>query len=107
DRVVDEHDALAGEDLAHRIELDPHAGIAATLLRLDERAADVVIADQAELEADTRSLAVAERDRVARVGHRDHDVGLGRMFARERVADPAAHAVHRLTEHAAIGPREV
>ena len=46
DRVVDEHDALAFENAAHRVQLDAHAEVADRLLRLDEGAADVVVADE-------------------------------------------------------------
>ncbi len=60
DRVVDEHDALALHDLAHGVELDLDAEVADRLLRLDERPADVVIADEAEGEGDARLLGVTE-----------------------------------------------
>src|SRR5437867_1422572 len=45
DRVVHQHDPLAGQDLAHRVELDAHAGIPLALMGLDEGAADVMVAD--------------------------------------------------------------
>ena len=45
------------------------------VLRLDERAADVVIADQPEVERQPGLLGVAERGRHAGVGHRDDEVG--------------------------------
>ena len=44
---------------------------------------DIVVADDAELEGDARGRGVAERRGHAGIGHRDHDVGLGRRFARQ------------------------
>ena len=83
DRVVHEDDALALDDLAHRVQLDLDAEVADRLLGLDERAPDVVVADEAEGERDARLLGVAERRVHAGVGHGHDDVGLGRVLARE------------------------
>ena len=52
--IVDQHDALALQQVPHRIQLQLDAEIADRLRRLDEGAADVVIADQ--------RLAVREPD---------------------------------------------
>ena len=54
DRVVDDDDALALQDFALGVEFYFNAEIANRLLRLDERAADIMIADQAELEGNLR-----------------------------------------------------
>ena len=66
DRVVDQHDALALDDLAHRVQLDLDAEVADRLLGLDERAPDVVVADEAEPEGDARLLRVARGPRTCR-----------------------------------------
>ena len=60
DAVVDEHDALAADDagIGRMLELD--AERADALLRLDEGAADVVVADDAELEGDVGFLRKAD-----------------------------------------------
>ena len=50
----------------------PNSRIA--LGRLDEGAADIVVADDAELERHAGMLAVAERGRHAGIRHRHHDV---------------------------------
>ena len=55
DRVVDQHDALALEHLAHRVELELDAEVPDRLLRLDEGAPDVVVADQAPARTGSRS----------------------------------------------------
>ena len=65
-----------------RVELHPQAVLAQLLPRLDERARDVAVLDQAVVARDARSLRVAVRGRVAGVGHGDHHVGLDRRLAR-------------------------
>ena len=47
DRVVDDDEALAGDDLGQRVELHPQAVLAQLLARLDERARDVAVLDEA------------------------------------------------------------
>ncbi len=46
--IVNQHDSLAFEQRTHWIQLQPDAEVADGLPRLDESAADIVIADQAE-----------------------------------------------------------
>src|SRR5258708_39849733 len=60
-RVVDQDDALAFDRGAVRRMLHAHAGFADRLRRLDEGAADIVVADDAELERYAGMLAVADR----------------------------------------------
>ena len=83
DRVVDQHDALAVDHGAVGRVLEAHAQVADRLRRLDEGAADIVVADDAELVGDARVLREADRRRHAGIRHRHDDVGLGRRFARE------------------------
>ena len=47
DRVVDDDQPLAADDVAQRVELQPDAQLPDRLARLDERAADVGVLDQA------------------------------------------------------------
>ena len=82
-RVVDQHDALAVDHRAVGAVLEPHAKGADVLRRLDEGAADIVVADDAELVRDARRLRVADRRRHAGIGHRHDDVGVGRGLAGE------------------------
>ena len=63
-------------------------------MRLDERAADVVVADQAHLERQPGLLGVADGGRHAGVGHRDHDVGAARR-SRARAGGRAPCAPRR------------
>ena len=107
DRIVDHGHAAAGENAAHRVELYAHVPVAVGLPRLDEGPSDVVVADQAQLEAYPRGLAVAEGDRVARVRNGDHDIGVGAVLLGQPAAEPAPHAVDIRAEDAAVGAREV
>ena len=78
------------------------------LRRLDERAADVVVADQPVLELEAGLLGESERHGVRGVGHAEHHLGAGRrLLARQLAAELAARAVHRLAEDRAVGPGEV
>ena len=65
DRIVDEHDALAGEHVAVGVVLEADAHVADGVGRLDEGAADVVVADDAEIEGQAGGLGVADRRRRA------------------------------------------
>ena len=87
DRVVDDDQPLAADDVAQRVELEPDAELADGLAGLDEGAADVGVLDQALAVGDAGLLRVADRGRGARLGRRDDQVGLDRVLARQ----PAAH----------------
>ncbi len=107
DRVVDQHDAPALEHVAHRVELDADAHRAQALARLDEGAADVVVADQAPLEGQPALPREAERRAHPAVGHRADDVGVGRLLARELAAEREPRLEHRAAEDQAVRAREV
>ncbi len=107
DRVVDDDDPPALEHAADRVELDAHVPVPHRLPRLDEGASDVMVADEAELERQLRSFRVPEGDRVARIGHRDHDVRRHRRFLGEAPPELAADLVDVLPEDAAVGTREI
>ena len=86
DRIVHQNHALPFEHAAHRIQFQLHAEIADGLLRLDERAADVVIADQPHAKRNAGFRRVADRRRHARIGHRRDDVGFHGMLARQQAS---------------------
>src|SRR3546814_21087592 len=81
--------------------------LAYVIRRRDEGAADIVVADDAELEGDLRFLGEAERRRHAGIGHRDHHVGLDRAFARQLGADALARLVDAGPLDHRIGPGEI
>ena len=96
--------------LHHRavgIMLQPHAEFAHRLLRLDEGAPDIMVADDAELEGNAGGLRIADRRGHARIRHRHDDVGIDRGFAGELGAHFLAHFVDRTSLNDGIGPREI
>ena len=91
-RIVHQNHALALQQVAHRIQLQLHAEVANGLRWLDERAAHIVIADQRVAERQARFRRIAQRRRHARIRHRNHNVGIGRAFARQQTG-PASRAI--------------
>src|SRR2546422_2399236 len=73
DGVVHHPHPPALEHLAHRVQLHLHPEVTDPLLGLDERPADVVLADQPHLVGRPGFLGVAERRARSRVRHRDDD----------------------------------
>src|SRR5688500_1551789 len=107
ERIIHHDDAFAVDDLAHRVVLDADAEVAALLRRVDEGAADVVIADEPELVRDAALLGVAERRGVRGVGHTEHAVGSDGLLARKLAAERAPRAVDARAPDAGVGPCEV
>ena len=87
--------------------LHAHAEFAHRLRRLDEGAADIMVADDAELVGHAACLREAERGRHAGIGHRHDDVGVDRRFARRARAHALAHVVDAAAVHDRVGPGEV
>src|SRR5512132_2572201 len=67
DRVIDKNDPLAGNHSAVGGMLEPDALVANGLRRLNKRATDVVIANDAELVGDFCLLGETDRSRHTRV----------------------------------------
>ncbi len=107
DRVVDQDHALAVELGARRVVLQLHAEMANVVRGLDEGAADIVVADDAELEGHAALGGVADRRRHAGVGHRDHQVGVDVALAGELGADALPRLVDAGALDDAVGAREV
>src|SRR5947207_2950931 len=74
---------LAGDDIGERVELHPQAVPAQLLPRLDERARDVAVLDEAVVLREPRGAREPARGRVTGVGHRDDEIGVDRRLARE------------------------
>src|SRR5437867_10782367 len=87
--------------------LQTDAEVADLVGRLDESPADIMIANNPQLEWQTRFLRISDRRRHARIGDRDDDVGIDRAFAREFLADALACLVDALPLDDAVGAREV
>ncbi len=107
DRVVHDDQPLARDGVRQRVELEAHAVLAQRLVGLDERAPDVAVLDQAVAEREARRACVALRRGSARVGHGDHDVGVGRRLDREALAHALALGVQRLAVHLGVRASEV
>src|SRR5262249_58586170 len=71
DGVVDEYDPLAGDDCAIGAVFEADPELADLLARLNERAPDIVVADDAELVGNARLLGVADGRPRAGIANRD------------------------------------
>ena len=107
ERVVDHHDPLAGQVLGEGVELQRHAAVADLLRRLDERAPDVAVLDQPVVERHAAGPGVPDGGGDRGVGHRDHDVGVGRRLAGQLGAEPLADVVHVAAVPHRVGAGEV
>src|SRR3546814_15971331 len=83
------------------------AEMADLLRRLDEGAADVVIAGEAELEGNAGLGGVADGRRYAGIGHRHDDVGFDRRLSGQLAADPLTDLVDRGAFDDTVRAREV
>src|SRR5215472_2893768 len=88
------HDAVVHQNHASALDRGPvgivfqlHPEMADMVARLDEGAADIVVADDAEFEGDARFGGIADRRRHAGIRHRDHDIGFHARLARKLGAD--------------------
>src|SRR4029077_16980381 len=70
DRVVDNDQPLAPDDVAERVELHPAAEMTERLGRVDKSPPDIGVLDQARPVRDARRLRVANRSGRARFGYR-------------------------------------
>src|SRR4051812_42088862 len=106
-RVVDQDDALAFDRRAVGRMLHAHAEFAHALGRLNEGAADIMVADDAEFERHAGMLAVADCGGGAGIRHRHDDVDLDMALARELRAEGLADLVDRAAADDGIWPREI
>ncbi len=97
DASISYDDALALDDRADRIELELDGRVARLLRRLDERAADVAVLDQALDERQAGLVGIARRGRCAGVRHRDDDIALELRLACEDAAHLETGGMDALT----------
>src|SRR5215467_4005758 len=83
------------------------ATIADRLARLDERAPDVGVLDQALPVGDAAGLRVPDGRGGTRLGHRDDQVGLGRVLRGEAAADLHPGRVDAAARDRGIRPGQV
>src|SRR5262245_33810741 len=107
DGVVDDDHPPTFQHLAHRVELHLDPEVTDALLGLDERPANIVIADEAQLVTGPGLLRVTQRRARPRVGNRDDDVGLDRVLAGQLAPERLAHGVDVAAPQHGVGTREV
>ena len=107
DRIVHQDHPLAGQHDAVGGVLQLHPEIADVVGGLDEGAADIVVADDAEVERQAALGGVAHRGGDAGIRHRHHHVGRHGGLARQLGADGLARVVDRRALHHRIRTGEV
>jgi hypothetical protein len=107
DGIVHQHDALALEQVAHRVELELDAEIANRLRRLDKRAPDVVVADQRLAEGQAALIGVSDGGGHAGIRDGHDEIGIGGALARQQAAQILTRLFYRAAEHHGIGAREI
>ena len=107
DRVVDDHEPLAGHVLPQRVELHAHGPSPQLLARGDEAAADVAVLHQALAERDAAAPGEALRRGHAGLGHAHDHVGLDGRLLGELLADVDAGLVDALVVEPGVGAGEV
>ena len=107
DGVVHQHHAAPLQVGGQRVVLQAHSLAAQLVIRLDEGAANVAVLGQPLGEGNARLQAVANGVGRGRVGHANHDVGVGGSFAGKLAAHALAHLVHDLALEARVGAGEV
>ncbi len=75
--------------------------------RLDERAANIVITDDAKLERNAAFLCKSNRRGCTAIRHWHDQIGLDRSFPRQLRADGLARLVNRFSLHEAVGAGEI
>ncbi len=106
-RIVHENHSLAGKQMAHRVELQLHAEVADRLRRLNERPPDIVIANQAMPERNTRFGRVPQSRGNTRVRYWNDDIGIDRILTGQQPSHHFARFLHRTAKHRGIGTREI
>ena len=87
--------------------LHAHAKFTHALSRLNEGAADIVVADNAELERHPGELAVTDRSGDSGIRHRHHDIDVHMAFTRKLRSKGFADLVDGAPADDGIGPREI
>src|SRR6476646_152395 len=107
DRVVDNHQALAADDIAQGVELEPDAQLADGLARRDESAPDVGVLDQPLAVGDAGLLGVADRRGRAGLRRRHDHVGVDRVLPGQLPAYLDPGLVHAATVDRGVRAGEV
>src|SRR5579864_2484921 len=105
--IVDQDYALAGEQTANGIQLELDAEVAHTLLRFDERASDVMVADQPKAKRQQRFRRISQSRSHTGVRHGNDKIGFNGRFLGKLPAHGFTAGLHGPTEDDAIWTREI
>ena len=105
--VVDQHDPLAFDLPLIGAVFQLHAELANALFRLDEGAADIVVANDAELERRSDFLRIADCRRHPGIRNGNDDVGVGRRLARQLPPHLFPHVIDAAPFDDGIGPGKI
>ena len=107
DGVIDDDNTFSLHGLADEVELHPHIEVTDELRWLDEGTPDVVVADKGGVIRNPELFGEAERGVDARVGYRDHDIGLDRVESCQFPAHIDASLADGHAAQAAVRAREI
>src|SRR5690606_31785039 len=106
--VIHDNDALSLENFGNRVELYLHPKMADRLLRLNECAPDIVIADKPSFKGKSRTFSKPQGGRHSGIRNRNHDVRRHSRFLCELSPKGFANGIHSPTaENTAIRASEV
>ena len=106
-RVVDEHHALAREQIFDGIQFHFDTEMANLDFRLDKCAAHVMISNQSEREWNSRLLRVSNGSRYAGVGNGNNEISIHRTLLRQNSAHQIAACLYGSSKDNAVGTREI
>ena len=107
DRIIDKHDPLALDRRRIGVVLQLHRIGAAFLRRLDKGPADIMVADDPEVEGNPRFFRIAKRRRYAGIGNRDDQVGIDVGLACQLAANGLAGVIDAASLDDRIRAREI
>ena len=99
DRVVDDDQPLAFDDLGQRVELQPQAVASQLLPGLDEGSRHVAVLDEAVVLGQAGGTGQAARGGVTGVRDRNHDVGVNRRLLPQDLAHLGARHLQHGSAH--------
>src|SRR5271170_6694060 len=107
DGVVDQNNALALKQITNRIQLELHAKVAHALLRLNERAPYIVVADETEVERDSTLRRISQGGGDSGVWHRHDQVGIDGRFNGQATAHLLAAGLYPAAKDATVRTSEI
>ena len=107
DGIIHHDDALALDGGGNGVQLDTHRVLPLLLPRLNKRAPDVLVFDEADAVGNPAGAAVPDGGIQTGIRHADDHIRLNRMVKREEAARPDARLVDAAAVNDGIGTREI